>query len=393
MLMGGIKANAQQLNSEDSTAKGKSNSATYFGGYGNIFYQHDGNEENAQINVERLVLFAGHKFNDKFSFFSEIELEDAKVEGGEEGGELALEQAYIRFNLSRNSYLTAGLFIPRIGILNEDHLPNTYHGNERTQIETLIIPSTWRELGVGYYTTMPGVPLEISAAIMNGLNSSEFKHGTLIRGGRAEGRNASANNLAITGSLRYSIKKFTFQASGYFGGTVALTPVEADSLRLESGAFGTPVFLGEGNIQYKKNAFTVKVLATMVSIPDAGNLNSSFATNIAKKAFGYYVETGYDFLYRKDSTKKKALIGFLRYENFDLNSSIPANGINDPTLVQQHFVGGISYLPIPQIAIKADVRVVSTGDQNPALIINPNPNAPPYKNENTFINIGFGYSF
>ena len=59
---------------------------TTIGGYGNAYFQRNNNEEKAKMNFERLVLFTGHKFNKKFSFFSELEVEDAKVSGGEEGG-------------------------------------------------------------------------------------------------------------------------------------------------------------------------------------------------------------------------------------------------------------------------------------------------------------------
>jgi hypothetical protein len=195
-------------------------------------------------------------FGNRVSFFSELEVEDAKVSGGEEGGELALEQCYLKFNLNPGNYIVAGLFLPRIGILNEDHLPTTFNGNERTEVETVIIPSTWRELGIGLYGNIGRMPLAYSLGLMNGLNSAGFEHGSGIRGGRFEGREASANNLALTGSVQYYQNSFKAQLSGYYGGTVGLAPEQADSLSLSSGFFGTPVILGAANIQYEVNGFT-----------------------------------------------------------------------------------------------------------------------------------------
>ncbi len=149
------------------------------------------------------MLFTGHKFNDKISVFSELEVEDAKVSGGESGGEVAIEQAYLKFNLNPNQYIVAGLFMPRIGILNENHLPNTFNGNERNYVETFIIPSTWRELGVGLYGTLNNLPIGYSVGLVNGLSSEMFEHGSGIREGRFEGRNATGNNLAITAAVQY----------------------------------------------------------------------------------------------------------------------------------------------------------------------------------------------
>jgi len=74
------------------------------------------------------------------------------------GGEISLEQCFLKFNLNRDNYLVAGLFTPRIGIMNENHLPTTFNGNDRPFVETLIIPSTWREVGVGLYGDIRAIP-------------------------------------------------------------------------------------------------------------------------------------------------------------------------------------------------------------------------------------------
>jgi hypothetical protein len=364
---------------------------TSIGGYGNVMYQRDFNAEYSTINFERLVLFIGHKFSSRISLLTELEIEDAKVAGGEEGGELALEQCYLRFNINPSSFLVAGLFLPRIGIINENHLPNTFNGNERPRVERYIIPSTWRELGVGIYGTVNRLPLAYSFAIVNGLNAGGFEHGSVIRGGRFEGKDASANNLALTGSVQFYKNNFSAQMSGYYGGSVGLSQRLADSLKLESGFFGTPVMLGEANIQYAYKGFAFRLLGSVVSIPDASDINRAFANNTPEFAFGAYAEAGYNLL--ESSGKEKQLIVFGRFEQLDMNAEIPANGIIDGTLDQQHIIAGLTYLPIKNIAVKADVRLMSTGDENPALIINPDPVALPYEKENTFLNIGIGFSF
>ncbi len=381
---------AQVKTAEDSLAGDGNKPLTYLGGYGNAFYQYNSNEEAGEVNLERVVIFLGHRFNEKFSFHSEIEIEDAKVSGGEEGGEVATEQAYLKFKTSRNSYLIAGLFIPRIGIINENHLPNTFNGNERPLVERYVIPSTWRELGVGFYSRLNAIPMEISLAVMNGLNSEAFEHGNLLRGGRYEGREASANNLAFTGSVQYSSNNFTFQISGYAGGSVASTDAYTDSIGLKSGILGTPVILGEANIQYSNGGFSLRALGTLVTIPDAEKINSAFGNNTPESAIGFYGEIAYDLLHKSGSENVKSLNAFVRYENFNLNSSIPSNGIEDKTLEQQHIIAGITYLPIPQIAVKADIRLSSTGNANPLLY---SPGLPAYEKSNSFFNLGFGFSF
>ena len=394
-LQAQTRTNAQNLifTNEDSLAQGISKQKTVISGYGSAAYQRDFNQKQATITLERAVLFVGHQFNNKISVFTELEVENAKVEGGSEGGEIAMEQAFLKFNLNPHQYIIAGLFVPRIGILNENHLPVNFNGVERPLVEQLIIPATWRELGVGFYGRSAKMPINYSIALMNGLNSEAFEHGTGIREGRAEGRNATANNLAITASLQYNWKDFKFQVSGYTGGTVGLSKRGADSLGLNSGTFGTPVYLAEANVQYSHNAVSAKAIFANINYPDAAKVNAAYAKNLATNMYGGYVELGYDWLYKKQ--QQPNLTSFIRYELIDLNSSIPTppKAIYDGTLKQQHIILGFSYLPIPNVVIKADVRFLHTGEENPSLVINPSPVRIPYKQNNQFLNIGIGYSF
>ncbi|MEO6638309.1 MAG: hypothetical protein ABIN25_08530 [Ginsengibacter sp.] len=391
-----VRTNAQKLifTNEDSLAQGISRQKTVISGYGSAFYQRDFNAGQSSVTLERAVLFVGHQFNNKISFFSELEVENAKVEGEEAGGEIAMEQAFLKFNLNRKQYLLAGLFVHRIVILNENHLPVNFNGVERPMVEQLVIPATWRELGIGFYGRSDKLPLNYSIALLNGLNSAGLEHGDGIRSGRAEGSNALANNLAVTASLQYNWKDFKFQISGYTAGTVGLSKRGADSLNLNSGAFGTPLYLADANVQYSKNAFSAKALVANIHYPGAGKVNTAYAKNIAENMYGAYAEIGYDWLY-KPQAQQPAFITFVRYEVLDLNSSIPAppKAIYDGTEKQQHLIAGISYLPIPNVVIKTDVRLLHTGAQNPALVINPAPNARDYQQSNTFFNVGIGYSF
>ncbi len=392
----GLHAQIPLLTAEDSLHKGGFSQflkATTIGGYGNIYYQRDFNQKTSIADLERFVLFIGHKFSKKISFFSELEVEDAKVSGGKLSGEVALEQAYLKFDVNQNNYFVAGLFLPRLGIMNEDHLPTSFNGNERTQVETNIIPSTWREVGVGYYGNLRNFPFFYSAAIINGLNAGGFEHGSGIREGRYEGQFATMNNLAVTAAVQIIKNGFKVQVSGYYGGSVGAAPREADSLKLTSGVFGTPVIIGEADVQYAIRGFKAKVLGTVVSIPDADAINRAYANNTPKTEYGAYAEVSYNIFEEIKKIKTHELNVFVRYEKLDMNALIPSNGITDGVLNQQHIVVGLGYLPIKNVVIKADVRFLHTGPQNPALTVNPSPVAVPYNVNNVFLNLGLGWSF
>ncbi|MFT4024638.1 MAG: hypothetical protein QM664_12740 [Flavihumibacter sp.] len=167
-----LSLKAQVLTAEDSLSAGlvSRSQTTVLSGYGEARYSLDTKQKDATASLSRVVLFVGHKFNNKISVFTELELEDALVigqkgdESGAAKGGISMEQAFIKFNLTPNTYLVAGLFIPRLGIINENHLPTTFNGVDRPFLEQLIIPSTWREVGVGlyggWYGTMPNKKLQ-----------------------------------------------------------------------------------------------------------------------------------------------------------------------------------------------------------------------------------------
>jgi hypothetical protein len=388
--------NAQKLviAGNDSLHPDNNTQQTVISGYGSAFYQRNFNIHQSLVTLERAVLFMGHQFSQKISFFSELEVENAKVEGGiSNNAEISMEQAFLKFNLNAHQYIVAGLFTPRIGILNENHLPVNFNGVERPMVESLIIPATWRELGIGFYGNSEKIPLNYSFALMNGLEGQNFEHGSGIRGGRAEGNLASANNIAVAAAVQYLFKNFKFQVSAYSGGTVTLSPKGSDSLGLNSGAFGTPIYLGEADIQYEQNAWSGKALGTFISYPGAGKMNTVYGNNTATGMYGAYMEIAYNWLYKKST--KESFISFARFEALNMNSGIASNGkgIYDGTENQIHLIMGFGYLPLPNVVIKADVRLMHTGQQNQALVINPAPDALPYQQSNQFLNLGIGYSF
>ncbi|MEN9698867.1 MAG: hypothetical protein RLZZ301_65 [Bacteroidota bacterium] len=388
-LVSGVSA--QVLTKEDSLSAGliASPQATVLSGYGSMHYENNLTTNEATANVDRVVLFFGHKFSKKIFFFSELEIEDAKIDGSGASGEFALEQAFLKFQLNRHSYLTTGLFIPRLGIINENHLPTTFNGVQRPFVEQYIIPSTWREMGIGYYGFSQRIAgLNYSLAFVNGLSSAGFENGSGIREGRAEGRNAQAGALALTGALLYYHGPWRLQVSGYYGGSAGLTPTQADSLQLNSGLFGTPVGLLETNAQYHGKRLTLKALATTVLIPDAAQINLAYANNTASQLVGTYLEGAYA-IWQKEANVLRL---FGRYEFLDMNFKQATNGINNPTLRRQYVVAGLSYLPHPGVVIKLDYTYRITGNQNPDLIVDPFLNLPFYAQQQ-LISLGVGFSF
>ena len=384
---------AQILTAEDSLTAGLNpltNNKIILSGYGEARYTQNFASKKAEANLTRAVLFLGYRFNEKLTLFTETEFEDAKIDA--DGGEVALEQAYIKFDVTRNTHIDAGLFIPRIGIINENHLPTTFCSNDRPVVETYVIPSTWREIGINLNGNFKNLSsLNFSVAILNGLNAEEFNLDKGIREGRYEGREASARNKAVTASLLYYAGNLRVQASMYYGGSFGEDDKTADRLDLSTGFFGTPVWLNELNVQYRYKGISLKALAAVINIPDADKINAAFANNTPEQIFGTYGEIGYDVLH--SFRKEKKLIVFGRYEYVDMNNKIPDNGVENEFFTQNHVFAGLAFLPASGVIVKADYHFVSTGAYNSLLIVNPDPYAAELKTTQNYFNLGIGYSF
>ncbi len=177
------------------------------GGYGEVHYNNlsadDSDRDLEEVDLHRFVLFIGKEFNDDLRFVSEFEIEHGGVEsdGDPLGGEVEIEQAYVEYDVNDKAQVRGGVFLVPTGILNETHEPPTFYGVERNDVESIIIPSTWWEAGVGStFRTNNGFTFD--AALHSGLNFSGVDG--RIRSGRGKVSNQRLSDPAVTGRVKYT---------------------------------------------------------------------------------------------------------------------------------------------------------------------------------------------
>ena len=116
-------------------------------GYGELYYTRPTRDPaKAQADLARAVFGIGYSFDERTEFNSEFEVEHA-VSSVDDVGEFEVEQFYVDRRLNDALTVRAGLFLMPFGLLNEHHEPTNFYGVQRNFVETLIIPSTWREGG------------------------------------------------------------------------------------------------------------------------------------------------------------------------------------------------------------------------------------------------------
>src|SRR2546429_6420568 len=194
---------------------------TTVGGYGEVHYTNPtGPKTPPVVNLARLVVYLAHSLDERLAFRSELEVEDAKIEGGQAGGEVSLEQAYLDYRLGDWITLRQGVVPPPVGIINETHEPSTFNGVERPGFDHDVIPTTWREIGLGAVGTIPGGSgLAYRLYLVNGLRADGLSAAEGIREGRQEGRQASLANPSFTGRVEWARPAVKIGGGVWYGGT------------------------------------------------------------------------------------------------------------------------------------------------------------------------------
>lgn len=341
------------------------------GGYGELHYNDvtynaNGEEAAGQLDFHRFILFAGYNFNDWISFRSELELEHTLIEaednGEAEGGEVALEQAYVDLRLKRQFGIRAGIMLVPVGIINPTHEPPTFNGVERPNVEKYLIPSTWRESGIGVYgNTSSGLSYE--AYVMAGLAPNDISGSSGIRGARQSAFESSTANLAFTGRLDYNVNLNLKVGASYFVSSLSHEVDDGSAEKIES-LDGALFNLVEGHLIYTVGRLEARGLLVYSSISEAEALNNAFGNAAGEAQLGGYGELAYDVLPTFAPGTEHQLFAFGRYESYDTQyrtAVIPDN----EDFNRNEYTFGLTYKPAPRVAFKADYQFLqSAGDKD-----------------------------
>ncbi|HSE83625.1 MAG TPA: hypothetical protein VLB01_03665, partial [Thermodesulfobacteriota bacterium] len=325
------------------------------GGYGEANAQFRENQNNV-ADMLRAVLYVGYKYNDRIVFNSEIEFEHGNTEENldDQAGEVAVEFANLNFLINDYANLRAGLNLVPVGIINEVHEPTTFFGVLRPDVERFIIPTTWRELGVGAFgQIIPG--LNYRAYVINGLDSRGFTGSEGIREGRGNGNRVRIDDVAFVTRAEYNgIPGLVLGGSFYIGGSGQNESVDGENI---DGL----VQIYEADAQFQWRGLEARGLFAWIDIGDAGliNENNGFEgdDSVGSELYGFYVEAGYNVLSLVDlSPYLQYFTPFVRFEKYDTQYRVPSGFMRDPANDRRLVTVGLSYKPIPNIVIKMDYQ-------------------------------------
>lgn len=330
------------------------------GGYGELTLNAPTNGPGV-IDLRRFVLFFGHDFSERIRFYSEVEVEHA-VSSASDQGEAEIEQAYLDGLLSRGINLRGGLILMPVGIVNIYHEPPSFNGVDRPDVDTFVIPTTWREPGIGIFGEL-AEGLRYQVYLVNGFNANRFTAESALREGHQEAQLAHSGDFGGVARLDYEPVLGTVFGASAYGGTSRNT--------LPASVGNVPVGLFEVDVRTRRGPFSARAEAALLLVGDTAALNQSLLSGtpdqqsagpVASQSRGGYAEVAYDLFSLFDPTSIQALTAFVRLDYADTQASVPAGFQSRMEFRRVSEVLGLVYRPIPQIALKADYRFRQLGD-------------------------------
>ncbi|MCF6240183.1 MAG: hypothetical protein L3J74_02410 [Bacteroidales bacterium] len=348
------------------------------GGYGQVDYNQQLSSEtnyNGNMDVHRIVLLFGYKFDNKTSVYTEVEYEHVQ--------EVFIEQAFINHKINPWLNFRAGLMLIPMGIINEYHEPPIFNGVERPNLDKYIVPSTWREIGAGFMGRVDEYSLKYQIYITNGLlgydGDARFNGQNGLRGGRQKGMESVFSFPNFAGRIDYfAIPGLKLGLSGYFGKSqsTAYQGIDKNDEMLKSTADSTVVgisMLGF-DAQYNIAGFGFTGQLYYSKHNNVLQYNTFTGSDLGKSLFGYYIELSNNIL--NSLPTKHELIPFIRYENYDTQFSVSYDTPINNTSNRQEYIFGLGWKMHRNAIVKMDYQIIDNGVES--------------KN---FLNMGIGFMF
>jgi hypothetical protein len=321
-------------------------------GYGEVYYTDPTSDRSqAQFDLARAVFGIGYQFDPRTEFNSEYEVEHA-VASATDVGEFEVEQFYVDRQLNDYVSVRGGLFLMPFGFLNEHHEPTNFYGMQRNFVETLIIPSTWREGGLNFHGDTP-VGLGWNVGVTTGFDLSKwdfapefppYTNALMLEASDIAPLQATHQELALANARHLS----QYLALAYYGipglalggaiSTGDAVPVPAPPNAPIPG--NQRVTLWEGHARWMPGRWDLSALYARGTISNtalANESNPGSPNPIPASFYGYYFQGAYE-LWRHGDYK---LNPFVRFERYNMGASY--EGTPGPVLPQ----GEVPLSPTP----------------------------------------------
>jgi hypothetical protein len=233
----------------------------------------------------------------------------------------------------------AGLFLMPFGLLNEHHEPTNFYGVQRNFVETLIIPSTWREGGFNVHGDIAAA-FSWNAGLTTGFDLSKWDYAPEVplystalglEGSDSAPLQATHQELALANAHDLS----QYIALGYYGvpGLSLGAAISSGKAVKVPGPPNAPILgdqrvtLWEAHARWTPGKFDLSALYAHGAISNLGAANASNPGSpnpIPSEFYGYFAQAAYGLWEHGDYR----LAPFVRWERYNMGSKYA--GVSGP---------------------------------------------------------------
>lgn len=261
------------------------------------------------------------------------------------GGEVVLEELYLKKEFADRLWLKAGRFYVAFGQLFEAHRPTDYSGLLRPESETSVVPGVWDEMGLELGLKL--APLRLILQVVNGLDSTGFSSQYWVASGQ-QGRFEliQARDLAGVARIDFTPRPgLTAGASAYYGDTTGNRP------KPDMADIKAPLLVVDGHFSLdlgRLRARGAMIWGHLTNAEQISECNRRLSNEldvlrsaVADQAFATWLDVGVHVL--PGTLKRHRLEVLSRVERFDTMFRVGPNTFDNPRFERTLVSAGLSY--------------------------------------------------
>ena len=317
------------------------------------------------LDVHRLVLLFAYKFTNRATFVTEIEVEHVS--------EIYIEQAFLNVKVNDMLNVKGGLLLIPMGIINEYHEPTIRNGVERPNVDKYIIPTTWREIGLGISGNFNDISLAYQLYMVNGFlgydGTGRFRGSDGYRKGRQKGAESIISSPNLSAKIDYyGIPGLKMGLAGYFGKseTTAFNDLAPTDTYMMQTADSTVVNIAMFSLdaRYRYKNFTARGQFVYSTNGNTGAYNAYTNQDLGEALLGYYVEGAYDFWPMIAGNSNHQLTAFARFEKYNTQAKMVDQSLLNEAYNRSDLVTGLGFWISPGTVVKADYQIIINQSPN-----------------------------
>ena len=337
-------------------------------------------DDRALMDVTRLALKLEAELLPQVELEAEVEFEHGGTGGAleleyeefgefeqevEKGGEVILEELYIKRSFGDLLDLSAGHFYVAVGLLSDLCRPLDYYGTVRPESEAAVIPALWHETGIEASGRVRRWRWRLQ--VINGLDATGFSSQRWVAGGhQVRFEQVRADRLALAGRVDFEPVRGALVGVSLYRGDSAGNRPKPDMEGTEA-----QVTIADVHAHLDRDRLRARGLFLRGHLRNAAAVsarNRTLSNNldvprspVASAASALYLEAGYDILPWLAERPGERLDLFVRLDDYDTMAEVPEGFFDNPRFDRRVHTVGVNYAMARKLVLKADYAMRRLG--------------------------------